>query len=183
MNLRLPNALRLPILGFAAALVLGSGVFYLALDARTAGKTRQLSAQTAADLAARDLRRTPERLARYRAQAATYAQLGAAGFLGAENRIDWLGSLARLRASLALQQIGWRLGPRAASPLCPGLHSSAMTLEIVPADPRRLEQFMAELRTQAHGHFTVRACTLQPDADGQSGAATCTLDWWTWNGE
>lgn len=174
--------LRLPALGFAASLLLGSSVFYLALDARMASKTRQLAAQAAADMAERDLRQTPERLAQDRAQSATYARLRAAGFLGEEDRLDWLGSLARLRGSLELQQVSWRLAPRAASDLSPGLYSSSMVLEIAPTDARRLEQFLGQLRTLAHGHFTVRDCTLRPDASGTYGSAGCTLDWWTWNG-
>ena len=180
MNL-LPAPLRLPAIGFAAALVLGSGVFYLALDARMASKTRQLAAQTAADLAARDLRQTPQRLAQDRAQSATHAHLRAAGFLGEEDRLDWLSNLARLHDTLDLQQVSWRLAPRAASPLSPGLYSSAMVIAIAPGDARRLEQFLEQLRVHAHGHFTVRDCTLLPDSGGRS--TSCTLDWWTWNGQ
>lgn len=183
MNFRLPPPLRRPAIWFAASLLLGSSVFYLALDARMACKTRQLAALTAADMAARDLRRTPERLAQDHAQAATYAQLSAKGFLGEEDRIDWLGSLARLRASLELQQVTWRLTPRVLSNLSPGLYSSDMVLEIIPIDSRRLQNFLEQLRALAHGHFTVRECTLQPDSSGNQGAASCTLNWWTWNGQ
>lgn len=182
MNLHLPPPLRRPVIWFAASLLLGSGVFYLALDARMAGKTRQLAALTAAEMAARDLRRTPERLARDRAQAATYGQLSDKGFIGEEDRIGWLGSLARLRDSLRVQQISWHLTPRAASSLSPGLYSSGMTIEVTPIDARRLQLFLEQLRALAHGHFTVRECTLRPDNSGQQGAASCTLDWWTWNG-
>jgi hypothetical protein len=182
MNLHLPHPLRLPTVWFAASLLLGSSVFYLAFDARMASKTRQLAAEAAADIAARDLRQTPARLAQDRAQTATYARLRAAGFLGAEDRLDWLGSLARLRDSLELQQVSWRLAPRTASNLSPGLYSSSMVLEIAPIDAHRLEQFLGQLRTLAHGHFTVRDCTLKPDGSGKQGSAICTLDWWTWNG-
>jgi hypothetical protein len=182
MNLRLPAPLRLPGIGFAAALILGSSVFYLALDARMASKTRQLAAQTAANQAARDLHRTPERLAQDHAQSATHAQLRDKGFLGDEHRLDWLGSLARLHDSLALQQVTWRLAPRVPSNLSSGLFSSRMTLEISPVDTHRLQLFLEQLRALAHGHFTVRECTLRPDASGRQGTASCTLDWWTWDG-
>jgi hypothetical protein len=183
MNLHLPAPLRLPTLWFATSLLLGSSVFYLALDARMASKTRQLAAQAAADMAARDLRQTPERLAQDRAQTATYSRMRAVGFLGEEDRLDWLGSLARLHGALELQQVSWRLAPRTASNLSPGLYSSSMVLEIAPIDAPRLEQFLEQLRTLAHGHFTVRDCALQPDSNGKQGSAGCTLDWWTWNGE
>ncbi|MBU1665870.1 MAG: hypothetical protein KKG92_10770 [Gammaproteobacteria bacterium] len=183
MNFHLPPPLRRPVIWFAASLLLGSSVFYLALDARMASKTRQLAALTAADTAARDLRRTPERLAQDHAQAATYSQLSDKGFLGEEDRIDWLGSLARLRDSLALQQISWHLTPRVASDLSAGLYSSSMALEITPIDAHRLQRFLEQLRALTHGHFTVRECTLQPDNSGKQGTASCTLDWWTWNGE
>lgn len=179
----LPPPLRRPAIWFAASLLLGSSVFYVALDARMTSKTRQLAALTAADLAARDLRRTPERLAQERAQSATFSRLSGQGFLGEEDRLDWLGSLARLRESLELQQVSWHLTPRVTSNLSPGLYSSSMALEITPIDAHRLQHFLEQLRTLAHGHFTVRECTLQPDSSGKQGAASCTLDWWTWNGE
>jgi len=182
MNLRLPLPLRLPTLWFAASLLLGSSVFYLALDARMASKTRQIASQRTADMAAHDLRRTPERQARSHVQSATYTRLHAAGFFGDEDRLDWLSSLARLRGSMDLQQVTWRLSPRAPSSLSPGLYSSTMVFEIVPIDAHRLALFQEQLRAQAHGRFTLSECTLQPDAGGQQGTANCTLDWWTWNG-
>ena len=179
--IRLPASLRLPAVWFIASLVLGSSVFYLALNARMACKTGQLAAQSAADLAARDLHRTPQRLAQDHAQTATYTRLCNAGFIGAEDRLDWLGSLARLRDELKLQQVTWRLAPRTPSNLSPGLYSSTMVLEIAPTDAHRLDLFLSRLHAVAHGRFTLRECILQPDAGGR--LATCTLDWWTWNGQ
>lgn len=182
MNLHLPAPLRLPAIGFAASLLLGSTVFYVALDTRMASKTRQITTQRTADMAADDLRRTPERQARDHAQSATYTRLSAAGFLGDENRLDWLSSLARLRGAMELQQVSWRLSPRTASDLSPGLYRSTMTLEIAPIDAHRLALLQEQLRMHARGHFTLRECILQPDAGGKQGSANCTLDWWTWNG-
>lgn len=182
MNLRLPAPLRLPALWFVASLLLGSSVFYLALDARTSSESRQQAARQTAEQAANDLRRAPERLARLGEQAGIYANLDDAGFLGEEARLDWLADLAQLRVALELQQLSWRLAPRTASSLSRGLYSSVMVLEIAPTDSVRLGRFLDQLRTQGHGRFTVRECTLLPDANGKQGAATCTLDWWTWNG-
>ncbi|MDO9227222.1 MAG: hypothetical protein Q8M09_01565 [Pseudomonadota bacterium] len=183
MNLRLPAPLRLPAIWFVASLLLGSSVFYLALDARTSSETRQQAALRTAEQATLDLRRAPERLARLDEQASIYAMLNDAGFLGEEARLDWLGDLARLRASLDLQQLSWRLEPRTASSLSHSLYSSGMVLEISPTDSVRLGQFLDQLRTHGHGRFTVRECTLLPDANGKQGAATCALDWWTWDGQ
>ena len=120
-----------------------------------------------------------QRLAQDRDQARAYASLGHSGFLGEEDRLDWLGSLAQVRATLDVQRLGWRLSARTPSNLSPGLYSSTMTLEIAPGDTRHLAQFLARLRASAHGLFTVSGCTLLPDADGHS--VSCTLEWWTWN--
>ncbi len=183
MKLNLPQPLRQPVLWFTLSLLLGGSVFHLALEAHTASEARQLAAHQVAEQAERDLRQTPERLARDRAQSAMYAKLGAAGFLGEEDRLNWLSSVARLRASLDLQQLNWRLTPRTPSSLSPGLYSSGMVLDIAPIDADRLNLFMAQLRGIAHGRFTLRECSLRPDASGKQGTATCALDWWTWHGE
>jgi len=177
MKFRVPPPLRLPLALFAASVLLGSSAFHLALDARMVRKAEQLDAQAQADRAALDLRRTPERLAQDRAQVDIFNSLDKAGFLGSEDRIDWLSNLARMRTTLGLQHLSWRLAPRQASSLSPGLYGSRMELDLAPVDVKRLEQFLKQLRGQAHGHYTVRECLLQPDA----GSATCTLDWWTWN--
>ena len=173
------SPLRLPALGLALSLILGGLLFFLADHAYKAGKARQIATQAAASQAARELRRTPQRLAQDRDQANAYAGLGHSGFLGEEDRLDWLGSLAQVRATLDLRRLGWRLSRRVPSSLSPGLYSSTMTLEIAPGDTRHLAQFLARLRATAHGLFTVSGCTLLPDADGHS--VSCTLEWWTWN--
>ncbi len=183
MKFDLPAPLRQPTLWFATSLLLGGSVFHLALDTRAQSESRQLTAQSVADQAERDRRQALGRLAQDRAQASTYASLDRSGFLGGEDRLNWISSLARLRASLNLQQLTWRLGPRAASSLGTGLYSSAMVVDLAPVDVDRLGLFLAQLRGIAHGRFTVRECSLRPDAGGKQGTATCTLDWWTWHGE
>lgn len=183
MKVNPPPALRLPILWFATALLLGGGVFHLALEARSASEARRLTTQQAAERAEHDLRQTPERLARDRAQSDIYARLGTAGFLGEEDRLNWLSSLSRLRTSLDLQQLSWRLTPRTASSLSPGLYRSGMVLDLAPIDADRLNLFMTQLRGIAHGRFTLHECSLRPDPNGRQGTATCALDWWTWHGE
>ena len=173
------SPLRLPALGLALSLILGGILFFLAYHAYEAGSARQNATQAAAVQAARELQQTPQRLAQDRLQARDYASLGRSGFLGEEDRLDWLGSLAQVRATLDLRRLGWRLSRRVPSSLSPGLYSSTMALEITPGDARHLAQFLARLRATAHGRFTVSGCTLLPDVDGHS--VSCTLDWWTWH--
>jgi len=181
MNLRLPSALQLPAALFAGALLLGGSAFYLALETRSASQTGLLATRQQAEAATHDLRRAPERLAQDRAQAATYAQLRASGFIGAEDRLDWLSRLAQLQGDMQLGRLSWRLAAQEASTLGNGLRRSRMDLDFSPTDPARLDLFVDKLRKQAHGRFTINACTLLPDAGG--GVASCTLDWWTWNGD
>lgn len=181
MNLRLAARLRPTIIRFAVILLLGCAVLYLSIRTHAAKENRQILAQRAAQEAARDLRATPERLARDKRQAALHAELLASGFIGEEARLDWLGALAQLRIMFGLQQLNWRLLPRAPSELSRGLYKSAMVLELAPIDVPRLEQFLVQLRGRAHGRFTVRECTLRPDVNGSQASVTCTLDWWTWH--
>ena len=179
MKLHLPPTLRLPAALFLGALLLGGIAFHLALETRSASEAAYLAAGREDAAARRDLAQIPERLARDRAQAATRAQLQAAGFTGEEDRLDWIGTLARLQNDLQLERLTWRLAPREASNLGPGLRRSRMEIDLAPVDSTRLSQFFDQLRRQARGRYTLHACTLMPEAG--RGVATCSLDWWTWH--
>ena len=179
MNRRLSPALRLPAAIFAGTLLLGGIAFALALDRHSKSQAELLGLRQQAEAAAGDLRHTPDRLARDRSQAAGYAQLRNSGFIGAEDRLDWVSSLARIRAEMRLQTLAWRLSPQESSSLGNGLRVSHMNLDLAPADSARLDLFFAALRKQAHGRYTLSGCSLQPDAE----QASCTLEWWTWNAE
>ena len=180
MKLHLAPTLRLPTALFLGAVVLGSIAFHLALETRSASESAYLAASREDASARRDLAQIPERLTRDRAQAASRAQLQAAGFTGEENRLDWIGALARLQSDLQLERLTWRLAPRETSDLGPGLRRSRMEIDLAPVDSARLSQFFDQLRRQTRGRYTLHACTLMPEAGG--GVATCSLDWWTWHG-
>ncbi len=179
MNLHLAATLRLPAALFLGALIIGSTAFHLALETRSTREAAFHAASKEADAARRDLGQIPERLSRDQAQAAGRAQLQAAGFIGAENRLDWLGTLAQLQGELQLERLTWRLAPQVNSDLGPGLRRSRMEIDLAPADSARLSRFFDRLRQQARGRYTINACTLLPEAGG--GVASCSLDWWTWN--
>lgn len=171
--------LRLPIALFLVALLLGSGVFSLALDKRGASKTAQLDARRQADAAERALRRVPERLALDGAQAARYAELNQSGFIGNEDRIGWISTLASLQNEFKLEHLTWRLSARETSTLEPGLTRTRMELDLGPLDAAHLDHFLQRLRQQAHGRYSADACVLLPTRGG--GSANCAIDWWTWN--
>lgn len=179
MTLRLPMEVRLPLFLFLTAFLLGSSAFYFALEVRGAGKSAELHAEQRAEAARRSLQRAPERLALDHAQAATFSHLERSGFLAAEDRIAWIGSLARLREEFQIERLTWRLAPRQTSHRSPGLGSSRMELDMAPMPAARLAAFLARLRQEARGRPTVASCELTPGKH----ELHCVIDWWTWNAE
>lgn len=184
MRPHLPTALRLPAALFAGALLLGSSAFYLALEARSNSQAEQHAARQQAEEARRDLQHAPNRLAQDRVQAATYAELDQSGFIGDEDRLDWISRLAHLRSDLRMERLSWRLGVREHSSLSYGLRHSRMDLDLATVDTARLDRFLRQLRQQAHGRYTINSCILLPGNGGViagEGVVNCTLDWWTWD--
>ncbi|OYY93393.1 MAG: hypothetical protein B7Y41_11520 [Hydrogenophilales bacterium 28-61-23] len=178
--MKLPHPkLRLPMALLLASFVLGGSLFHISLNHRLASEKRLIAEKSQAELAARAVREAPARLIQNRAEAPLFQRIEHSGFIGAEDRIDWISALAKTRAKLNLASLSWRMAPQTESPLAPDLHVSNMELSANPVDADTLTELLRQLQLSAHGRFTVEQCNLSFDADGLSGQANCRLNWWT----
>lgn len=181
MNLPLPaRRLHLPVLMLLGALVLGVGLVFwgLAMHAESQERLDKDGAQEAE--AARAAREAPAKLDAIRENTDVYGQLRQVGFVGPEQRTAWITALGQAQAGLKLASLSWRLAPRTASPLAPGLWISSMDISASTVDAAGLDALLGQLRKTAPGRFTVERCSLALNPDGLSGQANCRLNWWTW---
>jgi uncharacterized protein (DUF58 family) len=174
-------ALRLPALLLLASLLTGAGVLYLGLSFHGGREVKFDQALKSEASASRSAREANAKLHEDRRQAELHRRIQHSGFLGKEDRAGWVTALGQARSSLKLNSLSWRLSPRSASNVMPGLWVSAMDITADSLDTPGLEALLDHLRVNAPGRFTVDHCALTFNPDKLSGQAECRLLWWTWD--
>ena len=118
------------------------------------------------------------------------------GYIGPEQRLDWIEALARLKTSHRLLKLDYEFAPQRLldAGLLPGgasaggfdLMSSQMQLQLHLLHEAELLSFLAELRTAVRALVKVRSCSIERIAPGIAGRgsmaqlkADCTLEWVT----
>lgn len=172
--------LRLPAALLAGSLVLGSGLVAWALSVHGESEGRLAAESIREASAARAATSAPEKLRIIRETTDIHARLQGSGFLGQEQRAGWITALGQAQTRLGLQTLSWRLSPRTASPVAPGLWVSTMTVSASPVDAAGLDALLGQLRQNAPGRFTVENCALSLNPGSPDGQAECRLHWWTW---
>lgn len=186
------QALRYPLLALLAALLLGAAlVFFTRQGLNQAGA--QLAKQEQALREARDrLHKSGEekdKILRYRA---AYIDLQQRGFVGEEQRINWVDALRA--ASLNLKMFGVSYQIEAQQPYGAPLgmdvspyrvRQSVMKISLGLLHEEDLMRFMQALTAQQAGIFMLRECSLQRQGAGRAESlkvqpnlqADCSLAW------
>ena len=188
------QALRVPLIALGVTLlvsitlVLVSGTFLEAAKRTQAQRESQLREARARIQNAGEEK---EMIGRY---LAPYQQLARAGFVGEEQRINWLESLRLANEEARMfgveYDIGAQKGYAYAGEFNPGqlaLHESVMRLRLRLLHEEDLLRFFDALTRSGGGLFTVDQCNLQrlrdePDTSVQAQpnlAAECDLRWLT----
>jgi hypothetical protein len=121
-----------------------------------------------------------------------YRQLGAIGFVGEEQRINWLDALRTVNQKGELFGVDYDISPRRpyprASALAPGqmnIMQSMMKLRFQMLHEEDLPKFLDLLSSQQAGLFLVDQCTIKRTASAQTMrfqpnlTADCQLSWIT----
>jgi hypothetical protein len=187
------NILRRPLIGFAVALAIG-----VSLTGYTRHQLRQLDARNTQAQSTLN-----EHRARYHDALSErqlidnywpeYRRLQAAGFIGEENRLNWVDVLRTLAVRNRVLDLRYEVQPQAPAALPDGaagvefqLQSSAMSLHMDLLHEGNLLDLLADLSRENVGLFNIKSCTLdrvQEDVVLQGNVANvsakCALIWHT----
>ena len=192
MNAAELRALRMPLIVLALMLAVGAGLIYR-IDQALAAANRELIAQQ------NQLREARVRLqksglekdviARY---LSSYQYLQQFGFVGDEQRLNWLEALRLSNQQAQLFGVQYQIGSQQAYPyaveLDPGqltVHQSLMKLNFRLLHEGDLMNFMHTLAKQRAGFFALNQCALQRlNSDGVARnqpnlGAECEIAWIT----
>jgi hypothetical protein len=184
--------LRLPVVALLASLALTVWLIDNSANRRASEIERLREARVKADEATTrfhdsDLERDviAQYLPRYRA-------LEQRGFIGSENRANWIDALriadqqaGRFGVQYQLSAQGPYKGMLSAEPIATRLRSSTMNISFGLVHEGQFLTFLDVLETQRAGMFALRACSLEPVHKDQPQpkirnlTAACQIDWVT----
>lgn len=117
------------------------------------------------------------------------------GYIGPEQRLDWIEAIARIKAARRIIKLDYEFSPQrlADSSLLPGgasaggfnVMSSQMQVQLQLLHEGELLAFLAELRDSVQAMVKVRSCAIERIAPGTGRGniaqlkADCTLEWIT----
>jgi hypothetical protein len=187
------DALRIPLIVFAVtivaalALIVVSGGFLDSAERSLAQREKQLRE---ARLRIQNAGEEKEMIARY---LGGYQQLAQVGFVGDEQRINWLDSLRLANEEARIFGVEYDIGTQKpyvhAAEFNPGallLHESVMQLKFRLLHEEDLPRFFGALNRYGGGFFTVDQCTMRRMRTGDLDrsvqpnlAAECEVRWLT----
>lgn len=131
-----------------------------------------------------------------REKIARFQELKAKGYIGLEHRLDWIETIARIKAAHHIPKLDYEFAPQrpADSGILPGgataggfeIMASQMRLHLQVLHEGELLAFLAELRAAVRAWVQVRSCSVDRLAPGDIGRGNnaqlkveCTLEWIT----
>lgn len=192
MNAEELKALRIPLVILAVALVAAIGAVYYTHLLRLKAQGALVQQQNQLREAQSRMQRSGDEKAIIEKYVGQYRQLEQSGFIGEEQRINWLDALRNANTRTDLFGVNYDIGVQQAYPhaaeFVPGpiaLRQSVMKLEFRLLHELDLLRFFETLRTQGAGLFHVDQCQLrrteltgairyQPNI-----SASCELAWIT----
>jgi hypothetical protein len=188
------QALRNPLLALVLVLLAGASAIYYSDRMKAAARQQLVQQQNQLMDARTRLQRSGDEkdiIVRY---LDGYRQLERAGFIGEEQRINWLDGLRLANQQADLFGVDYQIGTQKAYPYAadfnPGqlaLYQSVMKLQFRLLHEEDLMRFLAALGRQGGGIFTVDQCSLKRvDTRGviryqPNVTADCELSWITAN--
>jgi hypothetical protein len=159
-TLAVPLAVALALFAAGAALVWW-------MNREFARSSPQLAASTTERNQARErLARISDEEREVKEKIVIYQQLGQAGILGEERRLEWADAIARIRTSRELLDLRYRIEPQRPLVSVPGkpanvdFYSSAMKVEIALLHEGDLLAFLGDLRDSGNQYTSVQHCNL-----------------------
>lgn len=162
------QVLRKPALTLAAALLLGAALVYFSQRELNRARVQQKAQESALHEARNRLHKSgdeKERILRYRSD---YMALQQIGFVGEEQRINWVDALRAASLSLKMFGVSYQIeaqqpyvSPITADAGAYRLQQSVMKISMALLHEEDLPRFLTALEEQRAGIFAVRECSLQ----------------------
>lgn len=186
------QALRYPLLVLVAASLLGAALVVVTRQEFEREKHRHATQQSVLREAHERLRKSgdeKDKILRYRA---SYLALQQRGFVGDEQRINWVDALRAASLSLKMFGVNYQIeaqqpygAPQAMDVGPYRVHQSLMKINLGLLHEEDLMRFLQALTEQRAGVFSLRECSLQRQSAGRvenakvqpNLQADCTLAW------
>jgi hypothetical protein len=184
-KLHVPAAIGLALVALGVASIVAANQYQGRASAvRDAAKTQRLAAQQRVAKVSEEEREIRESLV-------FYQKMQQQGMIGAENRLDWIDAIAKIKADRKLFEIKYNID--AQRPLdYPGITQSKpaqffvsrMKLDMLLLHEEDLLNFLSDLRATGRFHVSVRHCTVsrvergaaQPASNGPRLRSDCQID-------
>lgn len=188
------QALRKPMLIFALVLLVASTLVYVSRQALNSTEARKTAMEGALRDARSRLHKSGDEkdiILRYRSE---YMSLQQIGFVGEEQRINWVDALRAASLSLKMFGVSYQIEAQQpyVSPIAAGagayrVQQSLMKISMGLLHEEDLLRFLKALEEQRVGIFNVRECSLQRQSGAQVESlrmqphlqANCSLVWLT----
>jgi hypothetical protein len=181
------RAVRMPLLMLAAVLVTGTAAIYFTRQDMQAAQAQLEQSRNALSQAQQRLTQSGDEENLIKQNLPEYRQWQQRGFIGTEQRIDWLDAIRTIGDKLHLPGVIYSIeaqqrvttGPEIGSDRLQ-LYRSLMKLRLPLLHEEDLTRFLDELAAQKVGLFSVDECTIgRGDGAVASLLAECTLSWYT----
>lgn len=188
--------LRIPAIIFVVLVALGAATVWASLGLlKTAEREHREVAAKRAEMQGR-LARARDEEQELRAKITRYQEISGKGYIGAERRLDWIESLARIKATHRLLDLQYEFSAQrpADATVVPGgpaagnydIVASQMRIDIPLLHEGDLLAFLGDLRKTAPALIQIRSCEINriPRSESDRGQrallnAKCVLEWIT----
>ena len=193
MTLQDLRAIRVPLIIFIIALLAGAGMVQFSKQVRDDAHARLEQLQLARTLAQQRVAKSDGEKSLIVRYLSDYQRLQQQGFIGQEQRINWLDTLRIVNQELKLFNVEYTISAQqtySGEPKIDSgpfqLHQSLMKLNLSLLHEEDLLRFLKRLSAQKAGLFTINECALQraqaalqTPTNQANLLADCTLAWFT----
>jgi hypothetical protein len=178
-----------PAIGFVAMIAAGAALIWHAGQALQRDQQELGKARAERQQAVRRLNSIAEEEREVNRNIELYRQLKQINVIGPERRLEWVDSMARIRASRELLDLRYRverqrlIASAAGKPTNVDFFASTMKVELALLHEGDLLGFLADLRASGNAYYSVQRCTVARTGQAATGTslvprlrANCDID-------
>lgn len=174
----------------------GTAAVWMTLQMQKSSELASRQASAARNEIRTKLARAREEQEELRSRIGRYQAFKASGFIGSEQRLDWVESLAKIKSGRRIQKLDYEFSPQrpADAAILPGgpiagnhqIMASQMRMQVQFLHEGELLSLIDEIRSTVKAFIQVRSCIVErikPETVDRNNpvqlSADCTLEWIT----